>query len=302
MADMEYYQSLGLQKGATAEEIKKAYRKLAVKYHPDKNPGDKSAEDRFKEINEAYAVLSDPQKKAQYDQFGSSGFHQRYSQEDIFKGFDVSDLFKDMGLGGSDDVFSRIFGAGGGGFQQQRSGRGFGTRRQRGEDFSMELKVSFRDAYSGCEKKVAFSKNGKREELSVKVPAGVENGSRLRLQGKGGEGVGGGPQGDIYLTIVVGSDHQFSREGDDIITERQITFSEAALGCSLEVPTLEGTKRIKISAGMQPGTKIRLKGLGFTHMGSTGKGDLYVRIGLQVPESLSEDQKALIEKLAAYGL
>jgi curved DNA-binding protein len=301
MADMEYYQSLGIQKGASPDEIKKAYRKLAVKYHPDKNPGDKSAEDRFKEINEAYAVLSDPQKKAQYDQFGSSGFHQKYSQEDIFKGFDVSDLFKDMGLGGSNDVFSRIFG-GAGGFQQQRGGRGFGTRRQRGEDFTMELKVSFRDAYSGCEKKVAFSKNGTREELVVKVPAGVENGGRLRLQGKGGEGAGGGQQGDIYLTIVVGSDNQFSREGDDIITERQITFSEAALGCALEVSTLEGTKRIKVPAGIQPGTKIRLKGLGFTHMGSTGKGDLYVRVSLKVPEHLSEDQKALVEKLAAYGL
>lgn len=302
MAHTDYYKSLGLEKGATADEIKKAYRKLAIKYHPDKNPGDKSAEDKFKEINEAYAVLSDPQKKAQYDQFGSSGFHQRYSQEDIFRGFDVSDLFRDMGLGGSDDIFSRIFGAGGGGFQQQRGGRGFGARRQRGEDFTMELKVTFRDAYTGCEKKVAFAKNSKREELVVKVPAGVENGSRLRLQGKGGEGFGGGPAGDIYLTIIVGSDAQFAREGDDIVTERQISFSEAALGCSLEVPTLEGTKRIKVPAGIQPGTKIRLKGLGFTHMGSTGKGDLYVKVGVRVPEALTPDQKVLLEKLAAYGL
>jgi curved DNA-binding protein len=301
MAQTDYYKSLGLEKGATGDEIKKAYRKLAVKYHPDKNPGDKTAEDKFKEINEAYAVLSDPQKKAQYDQFGSSDFHQRYSQEDIFRGFDVSDLFKDMGLGGSDDLFSRIF-SGGGGFQQQRSGRGFGIRRQKGEDYTMELKVSFRDAYTGCEKKVAFAKNGKREELVVKVPAGVENGSRLRLQGKGGEGLGGGPAGDIYLTIVVGSDAQFSREGDDIVTERQISFSEATLGCSLDVPTLEGAKRIKVPAGIQPGTKIRLKGLGFPHMGSTGKGDLYVKVGVKVPENLSPDQKALLEKLAAYGL
>jgi curved DNA-binding protein len=299
MADNDYYQSLGLQKGATPDEIKKAYRKLAVKFHPDKNPGDKSAEDRFKEINEAYAVLSDPQKKAQYDQFGSSGFHQRYSQEDIFRGFDVNDLFRD--IGGSEDIFSRIFG-GGGGFQQQRGGRGGGMRRQRGEDFTMELKVSFRDAYSGCEKKVAFSKNGKREELVVKVPAGVENGSRLRLQGKGGEGFGGGVQGDIYLTIVVGSDAQFTREGDDILTERVIPYSEAALGCSLEVPTLEGAKRIKVPAGIQPGTKIRLKGLGFPHMGSTGKGDLYVKVGVKVPENLSAEQRALLEKLAQYGL
>jgi curved DNA-binding protein len=299
MADNDYYQSLGLQKGASPDEIKKAYRKLAVKFHPDKNPGDKSAEDRFKEINEAYAVLSDPQKKAQYDQFGSSGFHQRYSQEDIFRGFDVNDLFRD--IGGSEDIFSRIFG-GGGGFQQQRGGRGGGMRRQRGEDFTMELKVSFRDAYSGCEKKVAFSKNGKREELVVKVPAGVENGSRLRLQGKGGEGFGGGAQGDIYLTIVVGSDAQFTREGDDILTERLIRFSEAALGCSLEVPTLEGAKRIKVPAGIQPGTKIRLKGLGFPHMGSTGKGDLYVKVGVKVPESLAAEQRSLLEKLAEQGL
>src|SRR5512136_1867250 len=129
MADRDYYEVLGLKKGASADEIKKAYRKLAVKYHPDKNPGDKAAEDRFKEINEAYAVLSDPQKKAQYDQFGASGFHQRYSQEDIFRGFDVGDLFKDMGMG-TDDIFSRIFG---GGFQQRGGGY---PRRRRGEDYT----------------------------------------------------------------------------------------------------------------------------------------------------------------------
>ncbi len=298
MADKEYYQSLGLQKGAGADEIKKAYRKLAVKYHPDKNLGDKASEERFKEINEAYAVLSDPQKKAQYDQFGSSNFHQRYSQEDIFRGFDVGDLFKDMGLG-SDDVFSRIFGRA---TQQQRAGKGFSPRRHRGEDFTMELKVSFREAYSGCEKKVAFAKNGLREELVVKVPAGVENGSRLRLQGKGGEGSGGGPQGDIYLTIVVGSDSQFVRDGDDIVTERHVRFSEAALGCLLEVPTPEGAKRIKVAAGIQPGTKIRLKGLGFPHMGSTGKGDLYVKIAVKVPEELTANQRKLLEELAEKGL
>jgi len=299
MAQQDYYKSLGLSKGASADEIKKAYRKLAVKYHPDKNLGDKAAEERFKEINEAYAVLSDPQKKAQYDQFGSSGFHQRFSQEDIFRGFNVDDLFKDKGFG-TDDIFSRIFG-GAGGFQQ-REGRGFGTRRQRGEDFEMEIKVTFLEAYHGGEKRVAFAKDGQREELMVKIPPGVGSGARLRLKGKGGEGVGGGPAGDIYLTITVGGDPQFTREGDDILTDHVIRFSEAAMGCSLDVPTPEGTKRIKVPAGIQPGTRIRLKGLGFSHMGSAGKGDLYVRIGVRVPESLSADQRRLLEELAGKGL
>ncbi len=295
MAQKDYYQALGLQKGASADEIKKAFRKLAVKYHPDKNPGDAAAEERFKEINEAYAVLSDPQKKAQYDQFGSSGFHQRYSQEDIFRGFDVGDIFRDAGLG--EDIFSRIFG---GGFQRGGGG-GFG-RRRRGEDFEMELKVTFQEAYSGCEKRVAFSKNGVKETLSVKIPAGIENGARLRLAGKGGEGAGGGPAGDVYLNVTIKPDPVFTREGDDIIVELQIRFTEAALGAAIEVPTLDGTKRIKVPAGIQPGTRIRLKGLGFPHLGSTGKGDLYVRIGVRVPEGVTERQQELLEKLAREGI
>ena len=297
MAGRDYYAVLGLKKGATPEEIKKAYRKLAVKYHPDKNPGDKEAEERFKEINEAYAVLSDAKKKEQYDQFGSAGFHQRYSQEDIFRGFDVGDLFKEFGFG-TDDIFSRIFGMGG---QQGRGGFGFGGRL-RGEDFSMELKVAFREAYEGCEKRVAFKRGGKREDLSVKVPAGIENGARLRIQGKGGEGGGGGPAGDLYLVIVVAGDPLFRREGDDLEVERRIRFTEAALGTAIDVPTMEGTKRIKVPAGIQPGTKIRLKGYGFPHMGGGGKGNLYVRLSVDVPEQLTGEQRKLLEDLARSGL
>ncbi len=294
MAGRDYYEVLGLQKGASPEAIKKAYRKLAVKYHPDKNPGDKAAEDKFKEINEAYAVLSDPQKKGQYDQFGAAGFHQRFSQEDIFRGFDVGDLFKDKGFG-TEDIFSRIFG--GGGF---RAG-GFAGGRRKGEDFSMELSISFRDAYAGVEKRVAFMRDGRREELSVKVPAGIEDGARLRLHGKGGGG-NGGQAGDLYLTINVSSDSQFTRDGDDIMVEKLIRFTDAALGTSLEVPTLEGARRIKIPAGIQPGTKIRLKGFGFPHAGRQGKGDLFVRIGVSVPEQLSLEQRKLLEDLAKNGL
>src|SRR5512138_404128 len=255
MPKRDFYEVLGVSRDVDAEEIKKAFRRLAVKYHPDKNPGDAAAEERFKEINEAYAVLSDPQKKAQYDQFGSTGFHERFSQEDIFRGFDAGDIFRDAGLG--DDIFSRIFG---GGFQ--RGGGGGFNRRRRGEDFEMELKVTFQEAYAGCEKRVAFSKNGVKETLSVRIPAGIENGARLRLAGKGGAGIGGGPAGDVYLNVTIRPDPVYTREEDDIVVERQIRFTEAALGAYLEVPTLDGTKRIKVPAGIQPGTRIRLKWLG----------------------------------------
>lgn len=290
----DYYQLLGLSKNATAAEIKKAYRKLAVKYHPDKNPGSKEAEERFKEINEAYAVLSDPEKKTQYDQFGSTGFHERYSQEDIFRGFDVGDMFKGSGFG-TEDIFSRIFG---GGFQRG----GYGRVQRKGEDYTLEVTVTFQEAYNGCEKRVAFMRDGKREELSVKVPAGIASGGRLRIQGKGGDGVGGAPAGDLYLNIIVGGDPLFDREGDDIIADRQIRFTEAALGTSLDVSTLEGTKRIKVPAGIQPGTKIRLTGLGFPHMGKGARGDFFVRIGITVPMQLTERQRELLAELAEKGL
>jgi len=295
MGNKDYYQALGLKKGATPEEIKKAYRKHALKYHPDKNQGNKEAEEKFKEINEAYAVLSDPKKKEQFDQFGASGFHQRYSQEDIFRGFDVGDMFKDMGYG-TDDIFSRIFGAGGDPRARVRA------RKQRGEDFSMELPVTFSESYFGAEKRVAFRRGEVREELSVKVPAGVADGAKLRVAGKGGSGVGGGPEGDLYLVVKAGQDAIFTREDDDIVVERSIRMTEAALGTSLDVPTMDGSKRIKIPAGFQPGTKIRLKGFGFPHMGKTTKGDLYVKVNATFPAELSEAQKKLLEELSATGL
>jgi curved DNA-binding protein len=295
MTAKDYYQTLGVKKGAPPEDVKKAYRKLAVKYHPDKNPGNKEAEEKFKEISEAYAVLSDPQKKAQYDQFGSTGFHQRFSQEDIFRDFDFGDIFQGTGVG-TEDIFSRIFG---GGFQ---GGGRYRPRKQKGSDYAMELPITFRESAEGGEKRVSFLRDGEKEELSVKIPPGIESDAKLRVQGKGEKGQQGGPAGDLYLTIKVGTDPVFSREGDDIVVEREIRFSEAALGASLEVPTLEGNKRVKVPAGIQPGTKIRLKGFGFPHMGKASKGDLYVKITVKVPSHLSTSQKKLIEELAETGI
>ncbi|WP_224958879.1 DnaJ C-terminal domain-containing protein [Geomonas subterranea] len=297
MAQNDYYEVLGLKKGASADEIKRAYRKLAVKYHPDKNPGDKQAEERFKEINEAYAVLSDPKKKEQFDQFGSTNFHQRFSQEDIFRGFNVDDMFRDQGFG-TDDIFSRIFGDA---VRRQRGGRGR-SMAAKGEDFSMEIQVTFRDAYDGAEKRVAFMRDGAREELSVKIPAGIETGARLRVAGRGAPGRMGGPAGDLYLSVTVGTDPLFQREGADIVLSHEVRFSRAVLGGQVEVPTMEGAKRIKIPAGIQSGTKVRLKGLGFPVLGSQARGDMYVRIAVHVPEKLSARQRELVEQLAAEEL
>ena len=294
MAQTDYYKSLGVDKKATPDEIKKAFRKLAVKYHPDRNPDDKASEDKFKEINEAYAVLSDTKKKEEYDTFGSSGFHRQYSQEDIFRGFDFGNAYKDMGAGAGEDIFSRLFG---GAFA--RGGR---PAPQKGADLEMETDVSFRDAAQGAEKMVAFRRSGTREELKVKIPAGVENGSKIRIAGKGGQGDGGGQPGDLYLIIRVLTDPVFTRDGGDLFVERSIPFSASCLGTSLDVPTLEGDKRIKVPAGIQAGTKIRLKGCGVKPLGSNTKGDLYVKITIQVPGSLNEEQKKLVEELARNGL
>ena len=304
MAQTDYYKALGVEKGATAEDIKKAFRKLAVKYHPDRNPDDKSAEDKFKDINEAYAVLSDPEKKQQYDTFGSSGFHKQYSQEDIFRGFDFGNAYKDMGGGlgggGAEDIFSRLFG---GAFGRGGGGRGgFRQGPQKGADHEMEVTVSFRDAAQGAEKQIAFRRNGQREELKVKIPAGVDNGSKIRITGKGAQGEGGGPTGDLFLILRVMPDPVFTRDGGDLFVERSIPFSAACLGSSLDVPTLEGDKRIKVPAGMQPGIKIRLKGCGIKALGSNAKGDLYVKIGVHIPEALNGEQKKLVEALAGKGL
>jgi curved DNA-binding protein len=325
MAKRDYYEVLGVKKTATEEEIKKAYRKLAMKHHPDRNPGNKQAEERFKEINEAYAVLSDKGKRQQYDQFGPSGFSQRYSQEDIFRGFDISDLFKDLGFS-TNDVFSRIFSGGGRGPKVrygnlddlfgQRGGPAYdygdmfsggasqneGPMAEKGQDIHSELNLSFMEAALGGEKKVRFSKGGRLEEVMVKIPPGIEGGKKLRLAGKGMDGVGGRPPGDLYLKVNVAEHPLFKREGSDITVDKEIKISEALLGTTIEVLTLDGSKNIKVPPGTQSNSRIRLKGFGLPRLQGGGKGDEYVRILLRYPKALNERQRKLAEDLKKEGL
>lgn len=293
----DYYAQLGVKKDASAEEIKKAYRKLAVKYHPDKNPGDKKAEEKFKEITEAYAVLSDPDKKRQYDQFGESGFHQRFSQEDIYRNFDVGDLFREFGLG-DNDIFGHLFGGG------RRGPFGGGTTRSRvvkGQDFVMRLAIPFRQAIQGGERRVDYRRDGTVEQLQVRIPAGVETGQRLRVAGKGGISPMGGTAGDLFLEIEVEADPIFNREGDNLHVRLEIPYTGACLGTSVDVPTLDGPKRVKVPPGIAAGGKIRLAGFGIPRSGG-GKGDLYATIDVTVPKTLTEKQKELLEALKKVGL
>jgi curved DNA-binding protein len=305
MASRDYYDILGVSKNASYEELKRAYRKLAMKYHPDRNPNKKEAEERFKEINEAYAVLSDKEKRKQYDTFGAEGFRQRFTQEDIFRGFDFDDLLSNL-FGGRGKREFRFGGKGGSDFGDFFSGqyghRDMGRMPQKGEDILYELTISLEEAAFGGEKRISYRKNGRVEEVSVKIPRGIPSGKRLRLTGKGIEGKNGGPPGDLYLQVSIAEHPIFSRERDDLIVEKEINFSEAVLGTTIEVPTLEGMKKVKIPPGTQSYTKMRLKGLGIPHFQKEGKGDEYVKVIVRIPNRVTEKSRGLIQELAKEGL
>jgi len=305
MAAKDYYNILGVGKHANDEEIKRAFRKLAMKYHPDRNPNKKEAEERFKEINEAYAVLSDKEKRKQYDAFGAEGFHQRFTQEDIFRGFDFDDILSNL-FGGRGRRESRFGGRSGFDFGdvfgRQSGYQDMGRMPQRGEDIVYEMVISLEEAASGGEKRISYRKNGKIEEVSVKIPRGIPSGKKLRLPGKGMEGKNGGPPGDLYLQVSIREHPLFSREGDDLTVEREINFSEAVLGTTIEVPTLEGMKKVKIPPGTQSHTKMRLKGLGLPHFQREGKGDEYVRVIVKVPKKVTEKSRGLIQELTKEGI
>ena len=352
MAKRDYYEVLGLQKGASAEEIKRAYRQLAKKYHPDvnKEPG---AEEKFKEINEAYDTLSDEQKKARYDQFG---------HEDPTQGFGGGGFsgFSGGGFGGFDDILNSFFGGG------SRRGGDSNSPRQ-GADVEKQMNITFEEAVYGCKKRVrlsvedeciqcngtgAFSKefiktcpkcngpgrvymrqqtifgtstvqtscpdcNGtgrvitkkceacggkgrvrKTKDVEVTIPAGIQTGMTLRMEGYGESGVNGGPSGDLYISFVCGEHKNFVRDGQDIILEIPISFTQAALGDNIEVPTIDGNVSLKIPAGTQSGTKFRLRGKGTKNpKGGISRGDQIVITRVETPTNLSNEEKKLLEQL-----
>ena len=301
----DYYKVLGLNKDASDGEIKKAYRKLAMKYHPDHTKGDKSAEEKFKKISEAYAVLSDKEKRKQYDTFGSEGFHQRFSQEDIFRSFDFGDIFREFGFGGGD--FSR--GRPGGARFSSGGGQGFhfgGVPQQarvKGSDLVYELPLTLLEVAVGTSKIITLQHQGESENLTVKIPAGMITGKKLRLAGKGNPSPYGGPAGDLYIKSQVLNDPLFSAENQDLYLNRELKISEAILGTTIAVPTIADKQlSLKIPPGTKHGTKMRLPGHGLPAMKGNINGDLYVRIMINVPKQLDEKQKKLVEDLAATGL
>ena len=361
MAKRDYYEVLGVPRDATDDDIKKAYRKLAVKYHPDKNPGDKTAEEKFKELGEAYEAVSDPQKRAAYNQYGHAAFDARaragagradgfHDPVDIFR-----EAFRNAGGGGGSSFFDEIFGQG--------SAGGEPGGPQRGSDLRYDLELGFEEAALGCEREISITKldacdtchgsgaeagsgkktcthcggrgqvvmargifsiaqtcprcegagrviekpcrtcrgQGRREHTSkvkLRIPAGVNVGSRLRSPGNGEAGTQGGPHGDLYVVLHVKAHDIFEREDDHLICEVPISFVQAALGAELEIPTLTGKAHINLPAGTQNGAVFRLKGHGVKNVQGHGTGDLLARVAVEVPTHLNHDQKTKLQEFA----
>lgn len=296
MAFIDYYNILGIDKSATEAEIKKAYRKQARKYHPDVNPDDKAAEHKFKEVNEANEVLSDPEKRKKYDKFGKDWKHadqfeqagagrQQRSQRSSGAGFGEGNF------GGADysDFFESMFGGAGGGFRQ--GGR---STKFKGQDFNAELQLDIHDAYQTH--KQVLSVNG--ENIRLTIAAGIADGQTIKIKGKGAPGINGGPHGDLYIKFAIKNNTKFHREGDNLYATVELDLYTAILGGELLADTFEGKVKLKVAPETQNGTKVRLKGKGFPVYKKEGEfGDLILTYSIQNPTNLTAEEKKLFEEL-----
>ncbi len=305
MSKKDFYNTLGVSKSASADDIKKAYRKLAMQYHPDKNPGNKKAEDKFKEISEAYEVLSDADKRKNYDQFGSAdgnpfGGGNPFGQG----GFSRSGGGFGGGRSGADpfaDIFGDLFGdaAGFGGARNRTK-----SQAARGSDLRYTLSVTLEDVFSGAEKVISFMRQiGPKEEaakLSVTIPAGVKEGQRLKLTGEGDRPTNQAP-GDLYVIIEIQDHLLFKRDEHDVKLDLPVTYTEAILGAEKEIPTLSGKAQIKIPAGTHSGQMLRLKSKGFPKLGGIGNGDMLIQIVVDTPAKVNSRQREILEELQKYN-
>ena len=312
----DYYQILGVDKKATEKEIKQAFRRLARKHHPDVNPNDSGAEERFKEINEAYEVLSDPEKRRKYDQLGSDWQRWQHAGgrpgdfdwsrwtsgapgERVNVRYGTPEDLQDIFGGGSpfSDFFTEIFGGMGG---ARPGGRGFQyeIRPQRGRDYEQIIDITLQEAYHGTQR--VLTKDGQR--LEVKIPAGARTGTRVRMSRQGGAGAAGGPAGDLYLRVTVAPDPQFERKGDDLYVTVPTDLYTMVLGGQLRVPTVTGEVMLTIPEGTQNGRTFRLRGKGMPHLRQSGQyGDLFAKVEVQLPTNLTAKQRELFKELQSEG-
>jgi curved DNA-binding protein len=321
----DYYQTLGVTKSASDKEIKQAYRKLARKHHPDVNPGDKSAEMRFKEINEAYEVLGDPEKRRKYDELGANWRMYEQAQQSG-QGFGAGSPFGGPGgawninvggpggyrtmteeemhdLFGNEDPFSDFFKTFfGGGGPREAGPRGRQTRAprtQKGRDIEHEVELTLEEAYHGATRRISIKQGGHARSVDVRIPPGVKDGSRVRAAGEGESGSNGGASGDLYLRVRIRPHPVFERDGNDLRAKVAVPVTTAVLGGEAQVPTVTGSVRLKIPETTQSGQVFRLKGHGMPHVGKPDqRGDLYATVEVQLPRALSKDQRQHYEALA----
>lgn len=300
MEYIDYYKVLGVSKNATEKDIKKAYRKLARKYHPDVNPGNATAEQKFKEANEANEVLGDPEKRKKYDQYGkdwqhAEEFEKAKRQQQSARGTSSQQYSGDFGGGDFSDFFESMFG--GGGFSQGSNFSGGGRQvKFRGQDFNAELRLQLRDAYTT--NKQTLTVNGKN--IRITIPAGIENGQTIKISGHGGPGRNGGPKGDLYITFAIENNTEFKREGSHLYKNVELDLYTAILGGDLTIDTFNGKAKLKIKPETQSGTTVKLKGKGFPRYKREGQfGDLFITYSVKTPTNLSSEEKELFKQLVS---